>query len=202
MDQSVKATYLSNFNVDVADRDWTGSVVTNKNHPKIIAPEILRTQEKYDTQTNEGSMAILDSKNKDLDLLAQAQLPDPRKMSWKDMTMDIWRSHCRKSAGGIEEETKRRIQSLKYMARDEIGTPETRLTLEAATRHTGETTFRYGQEGREGEAFDAIAGTVHGSRVAFMLKDHHVELGELRIAAFHTIHEGDKWHMVIEFGRS
>lgn len=65
--------------------------------------------------------------------------------------------------------------------------------------------FKYDAQGKERESFDAIAGSVHSSRVAFMLKDHHNELGNLKIKAFHVYLPenpagGGKYNIVIEFG--
>lgn len=71
-------------------------------------------------------------------------------------------------------------------------------------------TFKKGSTGAELEAYNAIAGTVHGKPVVRMLENYHKELGDLTVKSWNVMKtpkpkvEGKpqeyRYDMVIEFG--
>ncbi|KAF2690452.1 hypothetical protein K458DRAFT_413229 [Lentithecium fluviatile CBS 122367] len=127
---------------------------------------------------------------------------------WTDQTMANWRQAVAATPGAD-------VKNLKYMARDNIITTHTTKVLEGVLEQMGPqgaqrgqmfTVRRTGGNAAETASFDAIAGTVHGQRPIQMLADHHVELGDLKVNAFHVLVEPvgsttmNHYHMVIEMG--
>jgi hypothetical protein len=126
-----------------------------------------------------------------------------KRITWTDQTMANWRAACTRD--GVD------VKSLKYMARDNIVTTDTQKVFMGVEEQMG---WKQGQAGvltvrrnaenvKEAASFDAVAGTVHGHRPILMAADHHVELGGLKVNAFHIfIKPGPltQYNMVIEFG--
>jgi len=108
---------------------------------------------------------------------------------------------------------------LQFMARDNIVTPETIRVFEAVFEQMGKkggesVTVSLKKEGSgtrtggvEGASFDAVAATVHGKGPIRMARDHHQELGEKKVVAFHITQTPaskpggqPRWDMIVEFG--
>ncbi|KAF2682507.1 hypothetical protein K458DRAFT_390993 [Lentithecium fluviatile CBS 122367] len=123
-------------------------------------------------------------------------------VGWTDQLMANWRKSA--ADAGVD------VKSLKYIAQDDI----TRHTatqqvidgvMEVMEGRVGTmlTVRRTGGSAKETASFDALAGTVHGQRPIQMATDHHVELGNPTVDAFHVLKSADgRYDMVIEFGHA
>jgi hypothetical protein len=162
-----------------------------------------------------GGMIIKDSANKDNDFYRDGNFANdenfPRPgvgggkdeaIGWTDQTMALWRQSVAKTPGA-------KVTDLRFMGRDSIVTPRSQEVLLAVQgqmkKKPGEgfTVRRTGGDAAEQAGYDAIASTVHGQRPIQMAADHHVELGDLKVNAFHVFsRDGNPatWDMVIEFG--
>jgi hypothetical protein len=65
--------------------------------------------------------------------------------------------------------------------------------------------FKRDSQAAELDAYNAMAGTVHGKPVVGMLDTYHSELGNLNVDAYHVmvteVNGKKRYGMVIEFGR-
>lgn len=118
-----------------------------------------------------------------------------------DMIIDNWRA-------AFKDPKSTDIQSLKWIIRHNVVTTTSMQGIDSAYKmsgvKTGMASFKLtASDAKELAAFQQIAGTVHGQGIIKMLTDHHNELGDLQIVAFHVFskaHGNTVYDIVAELG--
>ncbi|KAK0101910.1 hypothetical protein ONS95_001278 [Cadophora gregata] len=178
--------YLAQFGIKAAkdvklESGWRSEKIKNSADEKTL--DISR----YAVSVPERTIILKDSRNAQHDENLQPGGDEAKALKLRDMTMDSWRV----AAGDANT-----VKDLKWIVRDDVVTTETRQAINAAFSLAGidrktKAVFKpTAANPNELAAYQQFAGSIHGRGMLQMLTDHHGELGNLEVMAFHVFTDG------------
>lgn len=181
--------YLEVFGIKASSADktgWVNKIIRNNANSDAIST--------YSVSVKEKTIILKDSRNEDNDDNRKPGATQPENaMKLRDMAMDSWRT----AAGNSDT-----VKDLKWIVRNDVVTAESQVAIEAAFAKAGIDTklkavFKPDATDPNGlAAYQEIAGSIHGQGIVKMLSDHHVELGNLEVVAFHVYAKGNKQRVI------
>ena len=184
---SDQGRYLAQFGIK-ATKDVTGDDGWKSERIKNNDKEDTPTISRYAVSVPHKTIILKDSRNAKNDENRQAGGDEASAMKLRDMTMDNWRV----AAGDAKA-----VKDLKWIVRDDVVTVETRQAINAAFSlakidRKEKAVFKpTATDPNELAAYQQIAGSIHGRGIVQMLADHHGELGNLEVVAFHVFTNGN-----------
>jgi hypothetical protein len=190
--------YLAQFGIDASTtKGWETFQISNE-------PLSLTPIEQYAVSYDQKTFIVKEAYTKERDANRQPGAADPSNvMMLRDMNMDSWRVAAAATHGDVKQ--------LDWIVRNDIVTTESQAAIDASFQKVGIDPSLVGTyrstatDPGELAAYQEIAGTPHGQGIIKMLSDHHTELGDLRVIAFHAFTKQSSlskyYAIVAELGR-